>query len=420
MTWIDGYLEASFRGKKFFVERTSQSGGRRVVDSELPERDDSYFQDMGRKNRSFTVTGYLVGDNYYELRDDLVDALEQAGPGTLVHPYRGDYEVRCTDYSVNEQSSEGRMCRFDITFQWVSDKSLLIIAPDWKLDAADKKLTFLQALDKAFKKAYEVASKPANILEDATRAVNKALDYVEKTKQIVGAYDTFQRNLSSLRGKVIEFTLQAEFISQKLGEIIDFGTDPGAVIDDVVDDSTLLASTATGTTAELLTAGPIGKGQYYEMGALVGFDEEDLTSFPSIADDDPNHPTTLIQQLVARKALASRVGLVVSMDLDSVQAADQVLADTHAQVAKIEADEYLDAEVIGAARDLRVAVEQIIENRRASTNALNALDLPEWEPALVTAYSLYEDPSRSGEIARLNNVVHPGFLPGERLAVYAF
>ena len=419
MTWIDGYLKASFRGIKFLVERASQQGGRRVVEDDLPERDDTYFQDMGRKNRTFLVTGYLVGDNYYDLRDDLVDALEQPGTGTLVHPYRGDYEVRCTDYSVTEQSGEGRMCRFDLTFKWVKDESILIIASDWRLDARDKKKTFLQKLDAAFAKVYETASKPANILQDATKAVNKALDYVEKAKQIVGAYDTFQRNLSTLRGKVIEFTLQAEFISKKIGEIIDFGTDPGARIDDVAATAGLLASSLASTPAEILTSGSIGKGQYYELGALVGFDELDLTAYPTIAEDDPDYPVTQIQKLVARKALASRVELVVSMDLDSVQAADAVLADTHIQVSKIEADESADLEVVEAARDLRVAVENIIKNRLVVLNRLNALDLPEWEPAIVTAYSLYEDPSRSMELADLNSVVHPGFLPGERLVVYA-
>jgi prophage DNA circulation protein len=419
MSWLDGYLVASFRGITFLVERTSQQGGRRIVEDDLPERDDSYFQDMGRKNRSFSIKGYLIGDEYYSQRDKLIKALEEPGTGTLVHPYRGDYEVRCTDYAVDEQSSEGRMCRFDLTFQWESDESLVVLAPDWGLDALDKKLSFLQALDAAFAAAYELASAPANLIQDVTRAVNKALDYVEKAKQVVGAYDDFQRNLASLRGKVLQFALQAEFISKKLGDIIDFGTDPSAAIDDVVASSELVATSAATTTAEILTAGEIGKRQYQELGALVGFDEEDLTSFPSISDDDPNHPTTLIQQLVARKALASRVGLAISMDLDSVQAADDVLADTNTQIAKIEADEYADTEVIGAARDLRAAVESIIENRSISTNRLNALDLPEWEPAIVTAYSLYEDPTRSEEIARLNSVVHPGFLPGERLAVYA-
>jgi len=311
------------------------------------------------------------------------------------------------------------MCRVDMEFKWVEDGTYLIVGQDWAIDAAIKKKNFLDALDEAFAKAYEIASKPASILQDAIKTVNKALDYVEKAKQIVGAYDEFQRKLSTLRGKVIEFTLQAEFISQKLGEIIDFGTDPGALIDDTIAATGLIASATANTTAEILSSGPLGRDQYRELGAMVGFDDTALTSYPSLAEDDPNYPTTLLQQLVARKSLASRAGLVIGMDLASVQEADAVLADTHAQIAKIEADENADVDLVGAARDLRVAVENIILNRRVSLNQLNALALPEWEPAIVTAYSLYEDIDRSAELADLNDIVHPGFLPGERLIVYA-
>jgi prophage DNA circulation protein len=36
------------------------------------------------------------------------------------------------------------------------------------------------------------------------------------------------------------------------------------------------------------------------------------------------------------------------------------------------------------------------------------------QPALVLAYSLYEDASRDADIIARNNVRHPGFVPGGR------
>jgi prophage DNA circulation protein len=419
MAWQDGYLQASFRGVEFFIDSATEQGGRRLSEDELPERDDSYFQDMGRKNRVFSLSGYVVGDEYYSARDDLVTALEKEGTGTLVHPYRGDLEVRCLNFSTNERTPEGRMCRFDITFKWIKDEALFIISPDLGRDLLEKKRSFLDVLNEAFADAYEVASKPASVLQDAIDAVNDGLDTVENAKQVVGAYDEFQRKLSTLRGKVVEITLQADSLSSKLAEIIDFGTDPTVPIDDAIASADLIATSAATSTSEILSSGTNGREQYTELGNIVGFDEEDITAYPSLLDDDPDYPVKLIQELISRQTLGSRVGLIIGMDIASVQEADDVLVDLNTQVEKIENDDNTGIGVKSAARDLRSAVEKVIQDRKLTLNELNSLDLPEWEPGLVTSYDLYEDNERVAEIADLNDVVHPAFMPGERLTVYA-
>ena len=42
-----------------------------------------YAEDMGRTANRFIVQGYLIGPNYLDLRDALITALEQDGPGIL-------------------------------------------------------------------------------------------------------------------------------------------------------------------------------------------------------------------------------------------------------------------------------------------------------------------------------------------------
>lgn len=411
MSWTDNYIEASFRTVSFFVERAMQVGGRRLVEHELVDVDDAQYEDLGRKNRTFTITAYLVGPHidpktkapydYYTARDNLVEALEAPGSGVLTHPYRGDLEVRCIDYTVTETKQEGRYCQFDITFKWVKDKDLLLILPDQQANTLVKQASFLDKLSNFLDDAYDLASMPGEVIQDAIDAINTAMDYVEKVKKVVGAYDEFQRKIATLRGKTLEIGLDAQKFNSKMKEIILFGTNPTTPINEAV------------------AFGEFARDQYYEMKTLVAFDEEDLTQYPTIAAQNTVFPTTLIQKQVARTALAARVSLIPNMEIKSVQQAEEIVTDTSVQVAKIEADLSADVELVEAARDLRVAIEKMIEERKLTLNQLNTIQVLEPEPAMVTAYDLYGDSTRDEEICDLNDVVDPCFLVGEGLAVYA-
>jgi len=117
--WRDRYQTASFRGAVFHVETDARSSGRRVVLHEYPKRDDPYAEDMGRSARKFQVHGYLIGPNYLQQKDALIDALEADGPGTLrlPMPYMGeDIDVMAGPYSITETREKGGMCIVEMDF----------------------------------------------------------------------------------------------------------------------------------------------------------------------------------------------------------------------------------------------------------------------------------------------------------------
>ena len=116
MGWRDGYLRASFRGIRFEVDAHETAAGRRVQTHEYPGRDEPFTEDLGRRAGQFTLEAYIVGDDYRRRRDLLVAACDRPGVGTLVHPYLGVRRVNCARYRVSERTSEGGMCRFQLTF----------------------------------------------------------------------------------------------------------------------------------------------------------------------------------------------------------------------------------------------------------------------------------------------------------------
>ncbi|MDA8498782.1 DNA circularization protein [Citrobacter sp. Igbk 17] len=117
MAWKDRLVEASFRGVPFKTEDESLTAGRRVETHEFVNRDKPYTEDLGKATSRPKFSGYVIGDDCYEQRDRLIEALNKPGPGTLVHPAYGEMSV-CVDGEINvsTSSSEGRMVRFDLRF----------------------------------------------------------------------------------------------------------------------------------------------------------------------------------------------------------------------------------------------------------------------------------------------------------------
>lgn len=116
MSYRDRLQTGSFRNVPFFIEAHTLDGGRRAVLHEFPERDDPYTEDLGRRGRSYAIDCHIIGEDYFGHRDALIRALERSGPGVLIHPYLGRKDVQVTNFSLTESITEGRICKFSITF----------------------------------------------------------------------------------------------------------------------------------------------------------------------------------------------------------------------------------------------------------------------------------------------------------------
>ncbi|EGT0649653.1 DNA circularization protein [Citrobacter braakii] len=117
MAWKERLVDASFRGVPFKTEDESLTAGRRVETHEFVNRDKPYTEDLGKATSRPKFSAYVIGDDCYEQRDRLIEALNKPGPGTLIHPAYGEMSV-CVDGEINvsASSSEGRMVRFDLRF----------------------------------------------------------------------------------------------------------------------------------------------------------------------------------------------------------------------------------------------------------------------------------------------------------------
>jgi len=122
MSWRDSLQDASFRGVPFKVQLSEVSIGRCNIVHQFPGIDTPYVEDICQDTDEFTITGYVVQNmenahNYFDERDELIDALRQEGPGTLVHPFLGSQMVALIGKArIRENFDRGGIAIFDMTF----------------------------------------------------------------------------------------------------------------------------------------------------------------------------------------------------------------------------------------------------------------------------------------------------------------
>jgi prophage DNA circulation protein len=385
MSWIDRYREASFRNVKFFVSSHEKSGGRRGVVHEFPNQDDPTVEDMGRRARKFNIDAYVLGDDYDLLRNELLEAIEQRGAGTLVHPYLGTMQVVCLGYNLRETSGETRVARFDLQFVQTAEK---VASPSSIVDTTGQALRSrelgLKAAQTALINAYSLDQKPFSITQNVVKSVEAAIKTIEKQKNISRQLTEFSRNLINIQGKILELVYSAEELAEALVDLIAFGTDLINMIPD---------------TAEI---------QFEEVMNLYQELSAQLPE-PKSVDD----PSILVLHLTQQAAIICAAGLAVQLEYDSGASAkqfqDRVFEGLDALIQTTTDDDLYSA-LINLRRDTANDLDQ---------RAVSLPNLVEYTPnytttVLTLSHLLYGNIDSADEIAARNGVQHPGVVMGGR------
>jgi prophage DNA circulation protein len=120
--WWEQLQPGSWRGVGFVMDAAQTLTGRRTALHEYPYRDEVWVEDLGRLPRRFAFQAFLVGDDCYQQRDRMIQACEQAGSGTLVHPTMGSVECVLMGFNSTDRRERGRMV--EISFQFIMSGDL--------------------------------------------------------------------------------------------------------------------------------------------------------------------------------------------------------------------------------------------------------------------------------------------------------
>ena len=108
---------ASFRGAPFHVRKEELAdSGRLVAEHKFAKAETHATEDMARKAKRWKVSGYVVGDLADAEAQALIAACNAPGAATLVLPFLGSHEVRCTSCHVGHEIKELGMAPVELEF----------------------------------------------------------------------------------------------------------------------------------------------------------------------------------------------------------------------------------------------------------------------------------------------------------------
>ncbi len=395
MSWRDRYRTGSFRGVPFRSQSNETSGGRRVQTHEFPQRDRPFGEDLGRRARGFALEVFVAGADYMDQRDRLIDALEAAGAGQLVHPWDGPMSVNVPSFSVRDSTEDGGIAFFTIEFTEAGQAVEALSAPDTFALASASADAAVVAAPSQFAERFDVTGL-ASFVEDA------AVELVRTTATAASIAGGLQGGAGP--------TLRAFHAGLSL-----LPTSARSLVRSPF----ALGQAIVGLVASI---GALGGGS---TARIAGLSSLVATTAPLVIGATPARN----RQRTNGVAYADLVASVAAAELVRAIAAAPIASYQDAVVLRDAAAELLEARIIAAADAgndmlsatfaelLRVMVVDVTA-RGGTLSRVYGYTPARTEPALVIAARLYGADGtmlvRAADIVDRNRLRHPGFVAGGR------
>lgn len=388
-TWRDSMTPASFRDAEFRVSGSEHTGGRRTVKHSYPLRDVPFVEDMGLRPRTFTIEGFVFGDDYFTAKNKLIAALETSGPGELLHPYFGRIRVACSTFRVRETYDDGGVARFSIEFDATTaepPQPTAVTDPvaKVKLSAADA----AARVREAFLDTYDVESQPAFALESLTAAISAA---GSKMGSALAPAVSGTQELAALTQRAAALVSEAATLMRSPVDL----ADGMAEIMASLTSSTLVAR--RGVEA-LLEAYSFSAGARPPATTPVRIQER--ANFDAV--------TAFVRRLVIIQAAQIAVDQTYDSHNDALDTSEAIAESLEEQMEAVDDEAY--PSLWQLTTDLRRALPGV----NSTLPRLMSYTPIITEPSLALAYRLYGSVAMEADLVARNAIRHPGFVRGGR------
>jgi prophage DNA circulation protein len=376
MSWREKMTVASFRGVEFYASSGETGGGRRFAKHEYPKRDVPYVEDLGKQSREISVSGHVIGDDYLAAKDKLILALEEYGPGQLIHPYFGEKTAICSKFTVSESSEEGGIAKFSITFQETESEPKYPTSSD---SDAEKIATSSDDV-RSYIATYFLENYSPGVLmgsiEDTFRSITLKVD-TAKTLSALGpeAAASIRKRIDRLNNSIKSIALEPQDVIDELIDLFDGITGLEAIIDVYSFEASLTPSGDTTNRA-------------IELNNFNAF--ELLSRVLLIAR---------ISELAAEYAYESYEQAVYYRDI-IINSINDLITDT-------------DTDTYEALEQLRADIAAAIPGSDENLRHLLDYSVPSAVPSIVLAHGLYGNVDMEQDILGRNKIKKPGFVHGQ-------
>lgn len=436
MAWKDRLVDASFRGVPFKTEDESLTAGRRVETHEFVNRDKPYTEDLGKATSRPKFSAYVIGDDCYEQRDRLIEALNKPGPGTLIHPAYGEMSV-CVDGEINvsSSSSEGRMVRFDLRFVEAGE----LTYPTSGTATANSLVSSCSALDDCISENFEqfgMDGLPDFVQGDVLERATGILDFVSDSMAMVDSYVAdaarlMQGDISVIlpppsSGKGYVEAIQkvwrtANRLSGNASDVmkmikglagITLGSDMAPRGIWKTDSKTTQSSKEQGNYIASVTRTTAISEAAYAVTTLPAPPAPTAVNGSQASQSTPSTGWTSVTHPELNNALDEKTIADLPTWDDLVD-----IRDTLNTAIEKELSRTTDDNLFLALRRVKSDLNNDIKHRLAQTQKTVVRTPDEVTPALVLAATWFDNAARESDIVRRNAVAHPGFVPVSPLRV---
>lgn len=445
MGWQDDLVPAAFAGVPFQAEAHNHNGGRRLAVHEFPLRDHPATDDLGRAARKYRLRGFVFGDvvdgSYADARDALKAALDTRGVALLDHPWAGPgLRVRAGAYTCTESTSDGGIAMFDMEFVEAGGSASPLAQPDTASAVLDGTGTAMGVLATALAIGADIAAAPDALLSFAGGLLITAGLEVDLTLGgIAGVITATLQPLGAAAAAVIDAVSAAQAACSALPGSAELGGAPvtsavtGITGDPVAVAVTDMMALAAQAVLAVQTAPPdasdaIG-GQLYTAQRLAADPTLGLVALASYGSTFPA-PTGLYgaRQAGLQRDLLALITGAATLAVAQIYASTNFISGNAAATARQTILALIQAQIeyaAAAANDplyqawvgLAGTISQDLLVRVMQLPVLTTYSVGRTLPACVIAQMLYGDGTRGTELALLNDIPHPGFMPPTGVAL---
>lgn len=393
MSWRDDFRPASFRGVAFEAAQGKRTLGRQVAIHEFVLRDDVEGEDLRRSTSSFSLEGLIIGPDYMKARDAFEDALNTAGTGVLIHPWKGSLTVRLTKADATESTAEGGCVRYSLEFIEETGKPASQPATDTGAQANTAADGLAAQASSGFVSGFSVAAKPQFVTDTAAAVIGKLAD----------RFDTVTAGLKGAGDALSSYVAQGLSLRADVLGLVQKPADLAARISGLVVGIRTLAATPGDALRAL--KGVLG----------FGADLKPVSTATASRLAQADNQAAIIA-MVRQAAGAEAVRAVADSEFAAYQDAVAVRDDWADALDQLmdEAGAAFDDDGYAAIATARAALIADVTARGGSLDRLYTYTLLDSLPALVLANRLYgpgDVEDRAADICARNGTVHPGFVP---------
>lgn len=394
MGYKDELRPGSFRGVKFFIEKSDKGTGRRAVLHEFPNRETPYTEDMGKVAETFEVTGHVLGDNYLAAKRDLEDVFTRKGPGELIHPYYGLKIVQVGAVQISESSVEGAIAVFTAKFFEAGDNRFPRGTNDKGAILESNISNATTLIKKDFDDNFSIVGLPSYAVDSARDLVSLAQETFDNTTSIIADTSEAAADLAySTRNLIAEVNdlLQAPSkLSQRL-------LDSFALVEEVFEN-------ADDQTKALSTFFTFGSDQNLEDG---------LTPYRTQERNNQDKFINLMRRVSAVKAAGTAANTDFASFDDALAKRVEITSVIESQIREDD-----DNDVYQALIDVNASLVDALPDEDSQLPRVQEVELDDTTPSLLLAYDLFEDADNEADIISRNKIRHPAFIEaGKKLKV---